>query len=198
MSSEVSRTEKVGADLQEYANSESGVVVDPDRKAREKALVRKLDLFIAPVMMLLQLISYLDRGNIGFAATQGMTKDIHLHGTNLNVCSPFPVSLHLAMLALICQTTDCRFRLLHLLHPRRISHRHLCQAPTVQPVDSHHHFCLGCRLSRHWLRSQLWLACCHSRATRILRRLSLCLHDHFPVQLVQARGIGRSCGLSVR
>jgi hypothetical protein len=37
-------------------------------------------------MMLLQLISYLDRGNIGFAATQGMTKDIHLKGTNLNVC----------------------------------------------------------------------------------------------------------------
>lgn len=35
-------------------------------------------------MMMLQLISYLDRGNIGFAATQGMTKDIHLHGTNLN------------------------------------------------------------------------------------------------------------------
>lgn len=29
---------------------------------REKALVRKLDLFIAPVMMLLMLISYLDRG----------------------------------------------------------------------------------------------------------------------------------------
>lgn len=89
MSSELSCTEKAAADFEECAHSESGVVVDdPDRKAKEKALVRKLDLFIAPVMMLLQLISYLDRGNIGFAATQGMTVDIHLKGTNLNVCSP--------------------------------------------------------------------------------------------------------------
>ncbi|KAJ9138004.1 Retrograde regulation protein 2 [Coniochaeta hoffmannii] len=84
MSSEESRTEKVGADFQEYARSESGIVVDAERQRKEKTLVRKLDLFIAPVMMLLQLISYLDRGNIGFAATQGMTKDLHLKGTNLN------------------------------------------------------------------------------------------------------------------
>lgn len=54
-------------------------------KAREGAVVRKLDLFIAPVMMLLMLISYLDRGNIGFAATQGMIVDIGLVGSQLNV-----------------------------------------------------------------------------------------------------------------
>ncbi|KAL9621324.1 MAG: hypothetical protein Q9160_004215 [Pyrenula sp. 1 TL-2023] len=57
---------------------------DADFKRQEKALVRKLDCFIAPVMMLLMLISYLDRGNIGFAATQGMTKDLHLKSTELN------------------------------------------------------------------------------------------------------------------
>lgn len=34
-------------------------------RKKEAALVRKLDLFIAPVMMLLMLISYLDRGNVG-------------------------------------------------------------------------------------------------------------------------------------
>ncbi|KAI1735204.1 retrograde regulation protein 2 [Xylaria scruposa] len=44
-----------------------------EQRRKEKALVRRLDYFIAPVMMLLMLISYLDRGNIGFAATQGMT-----------------------------------------------------------------------------------------------------------------------------
>ncbi|KAF2475339.1 high-affinity nicotinic acid transporter-like protein [Lindgomyces ingoldianus] len=53
-------------------------------RKQEAALVRKLDCFVAPVMMLLMLISYLDRGNIGFAATQGMTKDIGLKGTQLN------------------------------------------------------------------------------------------------------------------
>jgi hypothetical protein len=58
-------------------------------KKREAALLRKLDLFIAPVMMMLMLISYLDRGNIGFAATQGMITDINLKGSELNVC-PLP------------------------------------------------------------------------------------------------------------
>src|ERR1700750_278067 len=58
-------------------------------KRKEAKLLRKLDLFIAPVMMMLMLISYLDRGNIGFAATQGMTDDIGLHGNQLNVRSVF-------------------------------------------------------------------------------------------------------------
>lgn len=56
-----------------------------DAKKKEDALRRKLDRFVAPVMMMLMLISYLDRGNIGFAATQGMTRDIHLKGSELNV-----------------------------------------------------------------------------------------------------------------
>ena len=54
-------------------------------KKKEDALRRKLDYFVAPVMMMLMLISYLDRGNIGFAATQGMTTDIGLKGSELNV-----------------------------------------------------------------------------------------------------------------
>jgi hypothetical protein len=54
-------------------------------KKKEARLLRKLDLFIAPVMMMLMLISYLDRGNIGFAATQGMIVDIGLKGSELNV-----------------------------------------------------------------------------------------------------------------
>lgn len=53
---------------------------------KEDKLRRKLDCYVAPVMMLLMLISYLDRGNIGFAATQGMTVDIGLKGSELNVC----------------------------------------------------------------------------------------------------------------
>jgi hypothetical protein len=38
-------------------------------KQKEAKVRRKLDLYIAPVMMLLMLISYLDRGNIGFAGS---------------------------------------------------------------------------------------------------------------------------------
>ena len=56
-----------------------------EAKKKEDALRRKLDCYVAPVMMMLMLISYLDRGNIGFAATQGMTQDIGLRGSELNV-----------------------------------------------------------------------------------------------------------------
>ncbi|CAN9265466.1 unnamed protein product [Alternaria alternata] len=74
-----------------------------ENKKREDALRRKLDCFVAPVMMMLMLISYLDRGNIGFAATQGMTTDIGLKGSELNtavsvfyifyILAEFPTSL---------------------------------------------------------------------------------------------------------
>ena len=73
----------------EWASHDGSAAESPEFKAKEAKLVRKLDLFIAPVMMALMLISYLDRGNIGFAATQGLAKDIGLKGSQLNVRS-FP------------------------------------------------------------------------------------------------------------
>ncbi|KAH0841641.1 hypothetical protein FOPE_07135 [Fonsecaea pedrosoi] len=85
--------------LEEFAGDGEHALT-PEQKEfikKEKRVVRKLDLYITPVMLLLMLISYLDRGNIGFAATQGMTKDIGLTGNELNVSSrkvfvKFPVS----------------------------------------------------------------------------------------------------------
>jgi hypothetical protein len=62
---------------------------DTITREKEDALRRKLDCFVAPVMMMLMLISYLDRGNIGFAATQGMTTDVGLKGSELNVNPSF-------------------------------------------------------------------------------------------------------------
>lgn len=72
----------------EYPENE--IALSPEQvnfKKKEARVLRKLDLFITPVMLMLQLISYLDRGNIGFAATQGMSKDIGLKGNQLNVSS---------------------------------------------------------------------------------------------------------------
>ncbi|KAI1778627.1 MFS general substrate transporter [Hypoxylon cercidicola] len=76
---------------------------DADFKRREVRVVAKLDLFLCPVLIALQLISFLDRGNIGFAATQGMIEDLHLVGTQLNtavslfyplyILSEFPAAL---------------------------------------------------------------------------------------------------------
>jgi hypothetical protein len=72
--------------LEESPGNESALTPEQlDFKKHEAQVLKKLDLFITPVMLMLQLISYLDRGNIGFAATQGMSKDIGLKGNQLNV-----------------------------------------------------------------------------------------------------------------
>ncbi|KAH7130221.1 hypothetical protein B0J11DRAFT_577773 [Dendryphion nanum] len=55
-----------------------------DAQKHEAKLVRKFDCFIVPVMMLLMLILYIDRGNIRFAATQRMTDDVGLQVRQLN------------------------------------------------------------------------------------------------------------------
>ncbi|KAK8058585.1 hypothetical protein PG994_009033 [Apiospora phragmitis] len=90
---EPSSDEKINVDHQDLSAEQAPPLVGEERLRREKALVRKLDCFIAPVMMILMLISYLDRGNIGFGATQGMPDELGLKGSDLN----FP-----AMTLLLC------------------------------------------------------------------------------------------------
>ncbi|KAK5001654.1 hypothetical protein LTR16_006813, partial [Cryomyces antarcticus] len=46
----------------------------------ERKLVRKLDIHIIPVVMLLYLLSFLDRVNIGNARLYGMEQDLNLYG----------------------------------------------------------------------------------------------------------------------
>ena len=85
MGSSIEQEKRQESSLHEYSLDEVPSADDAAYTKREAATVWKLDCFIAPVMMLLMLISYLDRGNIGFAATQGMTTAIHLKGNQLNV-----------------------------------------------------------------------------------------------------------------
>lgn len=47
----------------------------------ETKLVRKLDRYIIPPTMLLYLVSFLDRVNIGNARLYNMEKDLGLHGS---------------------------------------------------------------------------------------------------------------------
>ncbi|GAP90938.2 putative high-affinity nicotinic acid transporter [Rosellinia necatrix] len=77
--------EKLEVESPELAHDEFGnQEANEEWRRKEKAVVHRLDCFIMPVLMLLNLISYLDRGNIGFAATQGMAEEIHLKGSQLN------------------------------------------------------------------------------------------------------------------
>ncbi|KAF9260695.1 major facilitator superfamily transporter [Marasmius fiardii PR-910] len=58
--------------------------IDPKEKKR---LLRKLDSFIAPVLMILYLIAFLDRSNIGNAAVGGMTTALKLPADGLSVAT---------------------------------------------------------------------------------------------------------------
>lgn len=51
--------------------------VDP---ALERAVVRKIDRNLVPLVTVLYLLSFLDRSNIGNAKTAGMAKDLDLVG----------------------------------------------------------------------------------------------------------------------
>ncbi|CAD6454357.1 d784c3a0-d163-423c-926f-9ec128be12a0 [Sclerotinia trifoliorum] len=59
----------------EAPSAQNGFYIDPEI---EKRVVRKLDKRLIPLVMLLYLLSYLDRSNIGNAKTAGMTKDLDI------------------------------------------------------------------------------------------------------------------------
>ncbi|WVW78056.1 hypothetical protein I302_100007 [Kwoniella bestiolae CBS 10118] len=58
--------------------------IDP---AETRKLLRNLDFHIAPVVMILYLIAFLDRANIGNAAVGGMTKDLHFPANGLSLAT---------------------------------------------------------------------------------------------------------------
>lgn len=156
----------------------------------EAALVRRLDTFIAPVMMMLMLISYLDRGNIGFAATQGMADDIGLKGTQLNVSSSLSLqtfSLVKYLAWLINKGPDCRVGLLHLLHPRRIPDFGRREAAAVPSCYPGHHLLLGRRVHVHRLRAELRGARYDAHLLGLLRGMLVPFDDVVSVQLVSRR-----------
>jgi sugar phosphate permease len=60
------------------------LTIDPKREAK---LLRKLDLSIAPIVLVIFLAAYLDRANIGNAASAGMSEDIGMSSAELGSAS---------------------------------------------------------------------------------------------------------------
>lgn len=52
----------------------------------EKKILRKMDLRLIPMLALLYLLSFLDRGNIGNAKIEGLTEDLNMSGSQYNWC----------------------------------------------------------------------------------------------------------------
>ncbi|KAJ8059799.1 hypothetical protein OCU04_011430 [Sclerotinia nivalis] len=65
-----------------FDHEASSSQIDP---ALEKALLRKLDLHVVVPLMVLFLLAFLDRVNIGNAKIQGMTKELNMVGNDFNV-----------------------------------------------------------------------------------------------------------------
>lgn len=70
--------------LEKVAPDEASIAqtlhIDPEK---EKKLLRKLDIYIAPIMTIIFLTAYLDRSNIGNAASAGMTDDLGMTSSQL-------------------------------------------------------------------------------------------------------------------
>lgn len=71
----------------EVSSSETSII--PDAK-QDKKLVRKLDRHIMPVLVILYLLSFLDRTNIGNARLAGLEADLNMSGLDYNVWPNHP------------------------------------------------------------------------------------------------------------
>lgn len=58
-----------------------------DRKRLELALVRKIDLRLLPMVILMYILNYLDRNNIASARLAGLEEDLKLTSVQYQVCS---------------------------------------------------------------------------------------------------------------
>ncbi|CCH44602.1 putative membrane protein [Wickerhamomyces ciferrii] len=52
----------------------------------EKAVLKKIDWHLLPIVSVLYLLAYLDRGNIGNAKIEGLTEDLGLTDNQYNIC----------------------------------------------------------------------------------------------------------------
>ncbi|KAH9914907.1 MFS general substrate transporter [Epithele typhae] len=91
---EVSGTEKESVeDTVQTAKAARAYGGDPDElpppptltAEQEKRLWRKIDLHLVPILTLMYLCSFLDRGNIGNAKLQGLTTQLDLTGNRYNI-----------------------------------------------------------------------------------------------------------------
>lgn len=59
-----------------------------ERTTLEKKLVRKIDLRLLPMIIIMYIMNYLDRNNIASAKIAGLQKDLALSESQYQVCVP--------------------------------------------------------------------------------------------------------------
>lgn len=81
----MSTTDDKMKDIELIEEHNGNVDEDPERAAEEKALVRKIDLFLLPTIWIMYLLSYMDRTNIGNAKIAGMTDDLGMDSNQYSI-----------------------------------------------------------------------------------------------------------------
>ncbi|KAI9845003.1 MAG: hypothetical protein M1837_005147 [Sclerophora amabilis] len=76
---------KAERDVECWEQSSYGGDDHPYTEAEEKALVKKIDLYLLPTIWLMYLLSYVDRTNIGNAKIAGMQEDLNLSSNQYSV-----------------------------------------------------------------------------------------------------------------
>lgn len=71
-------------DHEESSSTEANIEYD---EKMTKQLIRKIDWHILPVLVILYLLSFLDRTNIGNARLAGLEKGLNMSGLDYNVCT---------------------------------------------------------------------------------------------------------------
>jgi hypothetical protein len=79
-----SKAEKV-ARIDKLATA-PGVTLESFAHLDEKKILRKMDLHLIPMLSLLYLLSFLDRGNIGNAKIEGLQETLNMSGAQYNWC----------------------------------------------------------------------------------------------------------------
>lgn len=93
MSEEKKAFEETSTPTQQSSDEGESFPTDPDARYDEKQtkkLVRKLDTHIMPVLVILYLLSFLDRTNIGNARLAGLEEDLNMEGLDYNVSATLP------------------------------------------------------------------------------------------------------------
>ncbi|KAF3347837.1 hypothetical protein VD0002_g3222 [Verticillium dahliae] len=81
----ISATKSTKNEFEETRNTAADWEALPIDELAEKALLRKLDRWIVPPVMLLYLLSFLDRVNIGNARLYGLEEDLGLEGNQFQI-----------------------------------------------------------------------------------------------------------------
>ena len=61
-----------------------------ESKVTEARIIRKLDIRLIPMLAILYLMSFLDRGNIGNAKIEGLATDLHMTGSQYDLTCQYP------------------------------------------------------------------------------------------------------------